>query len=105
MFSFTRNTLLRQARSQLLLNARHPASTSPPYARLASTLAILEQKDGKILPACQQVVAAAKAFGGPVVGIIAGKDVKSAADEAAKIEGLDKVIAIDNADYEKVCRL
>jgi hypothetical protein len=33
---------------------------------------------------------------------VAGSSIKSVAQEAAKVEGLDKVIFIDNGDYDKV---
>jgi hypothetical protein len=42
-------------------------------------------------------------LGGSVTGFVAGDGVKSsAAAEAAKIKGLDKVVAVDNAAYERV---
>jgi electron transfer flavoprotein alpha subunit len=103
MFSVRRNSLLRQARSQLQVHARSQSASIHPNARFASTFVILEQKDGKMLQPSLQVVSAAKSLGGPVVGFIAGKSVKGAAEEAAKLDGLDKVIMVDNENYEKVC--
>lgn len=48
-------------------------------------------------------VSAAMKLGGSVTGFVAGSNVKSVAEEAAKVEGLEKVIYVDNASYDKVC--
>lgn len=47
-------------------------------------------------------VSAAMKLGGSVTGFVAGSNVKSVAEEAAKVEGLEKVIYVDNASYDKV---
>jgi electron transfer flavoprotein alpha subunit len=46
-------------------------------------------------------VTAGQKLGGPVHGFVAGKSAKSVAGEAAKIEGLEKVIAVENEAYER----
>jgi electron transfer flavoprotein alpha subunit len=69
-----------------------------------STLAVLEQRGGKLSPASLSAIAAAQKLGGSVTGFVAGEGVKSsAAAEAAKIKGIEKIVAVDNAAYEKVC--
>jgi electron transfer flavoprotein alpha subunit len=66
-------------------------------------LAVLEQRDGKLQNSSLSAIAAAQKLGGPVTAFIAGNGVKgTSAAEAAKIKGLDKVVAVDNEAYEKV---
>lgn len=76
---------------------------SSPSPRLISTLAVLEQRDGKLKGGSLCAVTAAKALGGSVTGFIAGGNVKSVADQAAKANGVEKVVMVDNAAYDKVC--
>ncbi|KAF3904771.1 hypothetical protein ABW20_dc0102587 [Dactylellina cionopaga] len=81
-------------------------SISQPYrgtqfSRLASTLAIFEQRDGKLQSSAQNVVTAAKQLGNPVIAFVAGKSAKEVAEQAAKIEGVDKVVYVTNETYEK----
>jgi len=45
--------------------------------------------------------AAAKALGGPVHGFVAGASVSGPAQEASKVEGVEKVITVENDAYEK----
>lgn len=103
MIPIARHSALRAARSQL-----HPArvlNQSPLSAlsRLLSTLAVLEQRDGKLQNSSLAAVAAAQKLGGPVAAFVAGSGVKgTAAVEAAKIKGLEKVVAVENDAYEKV---
>ncbi|PWY96303.1 hypothetical protein BO94DRAFT_561819 [Aspergillus sclerotioniger CBS 115572] len=78
-----------------------PASTSA-LARLLSTLAVLEQRDGKLQSSSLSAIAAAQKLGGPVTAFVAGAGVKgTSAAEAAQIKGLEKVIAVENEAYEK----
>lgn len=69
--------------------------------RLLSTLAVLEQRDGKLNPSSLSAITAAKKLGGSIHGFVAGAAVKSAAEEAAKVDGVEKIITVDNAAYEK----
>jgi electron transfer flavoprotein alpha subunit len=70
--------------------------------RLQSTLAILEQRNGKLVNGTLSTFAAAKALGGPVHGFVAGASVSGPAQEASKVEGVEKVITVENDAYEKV---
>ena len=67
-----------------------------------STLAILEQKDGKLNHGSLSSFTAAKKLGGSVHGFIAGSSIKDSAAEAAKIDGVEKIITVENGAYEKV---
>lgn len=106
MIPLARTSILRAARSQF-----YPSRTSTLFqlqqlsalSRLLSTLAVLEQKDGKIQSASLSAITAAAKLGGPVTAFVAGGGAKAgAAAEAAKIKGLDKVLVVDNAAYDKV---
>ena len=82
-----------------------PLSRDAALARLLSTLAVLEQREGKLNMSSLAAVSAAMKLGGGVTGFVAGSNVKAVAEEAAKVEGLEKVIYVDNADYDKVCHV
>ena len=71
-------------------------------ARLLSTLAVLEQKDGKLIQGSSSAVTAAKQLGGSITGFVAGSNVKLIAEEAAKIAGIEKIVAVENGAYDKV---
>ncbi|KAK6525634.1 Electron transfer flavoprotein alpha-subunit [Arthrobotrys megalospora] len=97
------STILRRT----LRASSRPVTISRPFVgtqfsrRLASTLALFEQRDGKLQPSAQNVVTAAKKLGNPVIGFVAGKAAKDAAEQAAKIEGVDKVVYVASEAYEK----
>lgn len=102
MFPIARNSALRAARAQFTPSRALYQPTSS-LARLLSTLAVLEQRNGKLQTSSLAAIAAAQKLGGSVTGFVAGSGVKgSAAAEAAKIKGLEKVVAVDNDAYEKV---
>jgi len=46
-------------------------------------------------------VSAAQKLGGSVVAFVAGSNIKSVADEAAKVQGLEKIIFVENGAYNK----
>ncbi|KAH8656182.1 hypothetical protein BGZ60DRAFT_495339 [Tricladium varicosporioides] len=95
-------SVLRQARSQLRQRSGPTSVASlSALSRLLSSLAILEQKDGKLNSASLGAVTAAQKLGGSVTGFVAGGNVKLIAEEAAKIKGLEKIISVDNAAYDK----
>lgn len=71
-------------------------------SRLISSLAILEQRDGKLSPISLRAITAAQKLSGPVTGFIAGSNIKEVAQNATMIQGLQKIIAVNNKDYEKV---
>lgn len=101
MFGAARNSVLRQARTQLRLTKPTYVSHSA-LARLLSTLAILEQREGKLNISSLAAVTAAQKLGGPVHGFVVGSGVKAVAEEAAKVEGLEKIIYVENGAYDKV---
>ncbi|KAL6708044.1 Electron transfer flavoprotein alpha-subunit [Coniothyrium glycines] len=101
MFSVARRTALRTARTRVA--PLHPI-VAPQYcasARLASTLAVLEHKDGKIVSQSLAAITAGTKLGGSITAFVAGGGVKSAAEEAAKSKGVEKVIYVDNAAYDR----
>ncbi|KAL1842613.1 hypothetical protein VTJ49DRAFT_4661 [Mycothermus thermophilus] len=93
----------RRAISALARPALRAATTPSPFTspaalrRLLSALAVLEQRDGKLIPSSLSAVTAAKQLGGSVHAFVAGGDVSGAASEAARAEGVDKVVAVDKA--------
>jgi len=102
MFSVARQSALRQARTTCLRNTR-PVSISQnaALARLLSTLAVLEQREGKLNMSSLAAVTAGMKLGGSVTGFVAGSNIKAVAEEASKVAGLEKVIYIENGDYDK----
>lgn len=105
MISVARPSVLRAVRSQISSSRQTFDVRLSALTRLLSTLAVLEQRGGKLSSASLSAIAAAQKLGGSITGFVAGENVKSsAAAEAAKIKGLEKVIAVDNAAYEKVRR-
>ncbi|GKT50229.1 putative electron transfer flavoprotein-ubiquinone oxidoreductase, mitochondrial [Colletotrichum spaethianum] len=79
------------------LSGFRPGSTRS----LLSTLAILEQREGQLNHGSLSAITAAKKLGGSVHGFVAGSNIKGVADEAAKVEGVEKIIAVENAAYDK----
>lgn len=103
MIPIARQSVLRAARSQIYPSRAFNQPALSALARLLSTLAVLEQRDGKLQASSYSAVAAAQKLGGSVTAFVAGKGVKgTAAAEASKIKGLEKVLAVDNEAYEKV---
>ena len=102
MFSVARKSILRQARTQLRLSQPATVPQYSAFARLLSTLAVLEQRDGKLNPASLSAISAGTKLGGSITAFVAGSGVKSVADEAAKIKGIEKIIYVENDAYEKV---
>src|SRR2546430_528209 len=103
MFSASRQSLLRQVRGRLHPASRPIAVTSRSFlGRLLSTLVLLEQREGKLSQAALNAVTAAAKLGGPITGLVAGGGVKSAAEEAAKIKGLERILVVDSDAYSKV---
>jgi electron transfer flavoprotein alpha subunit len=102
MLSIAGQSTLRQARTQLRASSGRPSLQSlSGLARLLSSLAVLEQRDGKLIYGSSSAVTAAQKLGGSITGFIAGSNVKNIAEQAAKIAGVDKIIAVDNAAYDK----
>jgi len=64
-----------------------------------SILVIADHENGGLKAATLNVVSAAKAIGGDVEVLVAGENCGSAAEAAAKVEGVSKVLVADNAAY------
>ncbi|HEY9032280.1 MAG TPA: FAD-binding protein [Kangiella sp.] len=64
-----------------------------------ATLIIAEHNNSELQPATFNTIAAAKHLDGDTVVLVAGHDCKSVAEEAAKAEGVDKVLLSDAEHY------
>jgi electron transfer flavoprotein alpha subunit len=97
-----RTSVLRAARAQFAPSRSSFVFNQSALARLLSTLAVLEQRDGKLQSSSVSAIAAALKLGGPVTAFVAGAGVKAtSAAEAAKYKGVEKVVAVENEAYEK----
>lgn len=96
MLSQVSRSVLRQARPQFR------AKSLSQLQRLLSTLAVLEQNNGVLNMGSLSAVTAAKKLGGPITAFVAGGNIKSVAEAAAKVEGVEKVISVDNSAYDRV---
>ena len=94
--SIASRSSLRQTRIQLFRT--HQSA----FARLLSSLVVLEQKDGALQNSSLSVVTAAQRLGGSITGIVAGSNVKGVAQDSAKVKGLQKIIMIESSAYDKV---
>src|SRR5580765_7281647 len=65
-----------------------------------TTLLIAEHDNKSLKDATAKAVTTAKALGADVHILVAGKDCKAAADAAAKLDGVKKVLVADGAPYE-----
>ena len=65
-----------------------------------TTLLLAEHDNKSLKDATNKALTAAKQMGGDVHVLVAGKDCKAAADTAAKLEGVAKVLIADGAAYE-----
>lgn len=105
MLSPAGQSILRQARTQLRSQVRPtPVASLSALARLLSSLAVLEQREGKLNHGSLGAVTAAQKLGGSITAFIAGSNIKSVAEEAANVAGIEKIIAVDNAAYDRVRR-
>lgn len=98
--------LLKQSALQAVRASAAPApllarSQSISLARLLSTLAILEQRDGKLNTGSLGAVTAGQKLGGSVHGFVAGKGANTIAQDVAKVQGLEKVVAVDSDAYDR----
>lgn len=64
-----------------------------------SILVIAEHDNASLNAATLKTLAAAKQFGGDIHVLVAGANCQAVADEAAKAEGVSKVLLADNAAY------
>ncbi|KAJ8109559.1 hypothetical protein ONZ43_g6099 [Nemania bipapillata] len=102
MFSAARRSALRGVSSV----PRYTSAVTGPFSqsalhRLLSSLAILEHREGELNHGSLSAITAAKKIGGSVHGFVAGSNIKSVAEEAAKVEGVEKIIAVENVAYDK----
>jgi electron transfer flavoprotein alpha subunit len=65
-----------------------------------ATLLLAEHDNKSLKDATNKALTAAKALGGEVHVLVAGKDARSVADAAAKLDGVSKVLLADGASYE-----
>ena len=65
-----------------------------------ATLLVAEHDNKTLKDATNKALTAAKALGADVHVLVAGKDCKTAADAAAKLDGVKKVLLADAAPYE-----
>ncbi len=65
-----------------------------------ATLLIAEHDNASLKEATAKALTAASALGGPVHVLVAGKGAKPAADAAAALQGVEKVLLADGAAYE-----
>ncbi|WOJ89078.1 electron transfer flavoprotein subunit alpha/FixB family protein [Methylocapsa polymorpha] len=64
-----------------------------------TVLLLAETQNGKLNEATAKALTAARALGEPVHVLVAGQDVQAAAEAAAKLEGVEKVLLADDAAY------
>lgn len=106
MISRIGQSVMRQVRTQIRpRTSPTPIASLSALARLLSSLAVLEQKDGKLNHASLGAVTAAQKLGGSITAFVAGGSIKAVAEEAAKVGGIEKIISVDNAAYDKVLLL
>ncbi|CCX05190.1 hypothetical protein FPQ18DRAFT_22783 [Pyronema domesticum] len=90
--------------NRTVLRALRTSRSNATYAtvsRLLSTLAVLEHRGGKVSAGSLPSISAAVAIGGPVTAFVAGADSAAVAAEAAKLEGVSKVLHVPNGAYDK----
>ena len=67
-----------------------------------TTLFFIEHNNGKVNDQSLKAISATKEFGGEVHGLIAGSNIESAVEEASKIDGLTKLIHVDNEEFNNI---
>ena len=72
---------------------------TPSLMRCQSTLVLVEHDGKKVLPATRHALSAAKKVGGEISCLVAGPEVGAVAAEVASIQGLSKVLVVENKDY------
>ena len=102
MLFTARHSAPRQAQYYLRSSRTFNQPRQLAFARLLSSLAVLEQREGKLQCASLSAITAARKLGGSITGFIAGKEARSVAKEAAKVKGVEKIIVVENSAYDKV---
>jgi electron transfer flavoprotein alpha subunit len=65
-----------------------------------ATLLLAETAGGALAPATAKALTAAQAIGGPIHILVAGSGLGSAAEQAAKLAGVEKVLLADSATFD-----
>ena len=65
-----------------------------------TTLLFADINRGRLIEATAKALTAARLLGEPVHILVAGRDVREAAEAAARLEGVEKVLVADSALYE-----
>ncbi|KAK4059324.1 electron transfer flavoprotein, alpha subunit [Trichoderma afarasin] len=99
MLSLTRQLLSKRGGAVFGTTLRQASKYSRSNA--LSTLAILEQRDGQLSQGSLSAVTAGVKLGGSVHAFLAGSGVSTAAEQAAKVNGLEKIITVENGAYDK----
>ena len=102
MLLTTRQSAFCQTRCCLTPSKTFHRQHQSAFVRILSSLAVLEQREGKLQTTSLSAVTAAQKLGGPVTGFVAGSRVRSVAEEAAKIKGIGKIIMVENGMYDRV---
>mmetsp|Transcript_55017 Transcript_55017/g.80308 ORF Transcript_55017/g.80308 Transcript_55017/m.80308 type:complete len:340 (-) Transcript_55017:200-1219(-) len=66
----------------------------------ASTLVVVDHGSGNVLESTKSAVTAAKELGQTITALVCGSGSSGVADQAAKIEGVSKVLHMDNPCFE-----
>ena len=99
LVSLTRRTLGHCSRQRL---AAIPRSALGATSHSLSTLAVLEQSNGRLSNGYVNVIAAAKQLGGPVHAFVAGAETDASGKIVSRTQGVDKVLTVTNPAYDKV---
>jgi len=67
-----------------------------------TTLFFIEHNNGKVNDQSLKAISATKDLGGDVHGLIAGSNIDAAVEEASKIDGLSKLIHVDNEEFNNI---
>ncbi|KAL6892186.1 hypothetical protein GGI43DRAFT_186822 [Trichoderma evansii] len=100
MLSLTRQLLSKRGDAVLGRSMRW-ASFKYSQSSALSTLAVLEQRDGQLVHGSLSALTAGIKVGGPVHAFLAGSNVSLAAEQAAKVNGVEKIITVENDAYNK----
>lgn len=99
MLSIARRSGLQNSRLHVqTLHQLQPFS----LARLLSSLAVLEQRDGALQNSSLCAITAAQKLGNSITGFVAGSNIKALAEAAAKVKGVEKIIIVENGAYDRV---
>lgn len=99
MLSIARRSGLQNSRlHRQTLHQLQPFS----LARLLSSLAVLEQRDGALQNSSLCAITAAQKLGSSITGFVAGSNIKALAEAAAKVKGVEKIIIVENGAYDRV---